>query len=77
MAMRELSEMQEALRSAEEQLKSITTKRRLGTLFTRQPYNVDGRAAKALEMALGKPKWTEYIDKANRDDGEDWSGFMA
>lgn len=64
-AEQEVAVMHEALRSADEQLAQIKAKRSLKTLFGKSPSEISERAAKALEMELGKPRWAQYINKAN------------
>ena len=77
MAEREVAVMREALRSAENQLEQIKAKRSVGNLFKRQPEEISERVAKALEMELGKPMWTQYINKANQEANSEWEDLLA
>jgi len=68
--------MREALRSAEEQVEQIKARRSLKTLFKTQPSEISERAAKALEMELNKPRWSQYLEKSRQDESE-WENLFA
>ena len=67
--------MHNALLSIEDQFKDIKTKRSLKNLFSKSPEEISPRMAKALEMELGKPKWSQYIDKVNENENGDWNEY--
>ena len=71
----EAEDMHNALISMEDQYKNIKTKRSLKTLFAKEPEDISPRMAKALEMELGKPKWTQYIDKISEDENGSWNKY--
>jgi len=75
-AEKDVAVMREALKSAEYQLEQVKAKRSLKNLFKRQPADISDRAAKALEMELGKPKWTQYIDEASQETSA-WERLLA
>jgi len=76
-ALKEVLEMEDASRSIDEQLSHIKTKRKLTSLFTREPTEMSARTAKALEMELGKPRWVQYIDKASKSSNGEWEQLYA
>ena len=76
-ARQELQDMLNALDSLDEQLKQIETKKSLRTLFKPDVGDISPRAAKALEMELGKPLWSQHIDKVNQESNGDWTKYMS
>jgi len=77
-ARKHLEEMLIAVNSLEEQYKEIKAKRTLGTLFKKPMVELNPRAAKALEMELGKPKWAQYVDKMNKNGSNgDWEKYKS
>ena len=76
-ALKEAVDMEEALESIEQHLSHIKVKRDLKTLFKPSVKDISPRAAKALEMELDKPRWTEAIDKASRQTNGEWKEFLA
>ena len=76
-ARKQLVDMENASHSIDAQLAQVKIKRSLKTLFARNAETVSPRAAKALAMELGKPRWTQYIEKANRSPNGEWDKLMA
>ena len=76
-ARKEVLDMKDALQSVDEQLGDIKTKRSLKTLFKRPISDISPRAAKALEMELGKPRWVQHIEKAGKSSNGEWDKLMA
>jgi len=76
-AKKEVAEMREALQSIDEQLSQIKTKRNLKTLFKPSVADISPRTAKALEIELGKPRWSTYLDKTNKPDNVKWADMGA
>lgn len=76
-AEKDVAVMREAVQSAQHQLDQLKAKRSLKNMFKRQPAEISERAAKALEMELGKPKWAQYIDKASQEANGEWERLLA
>lgn len=72
-----LQEMMNATNSIEEQLRQVKTKRSLKTLGKRTPSQINPRAAQALENELGKPLWSQFLDKNNKNGNGNWEKFKS
>jgi len=76
-ASRQVLEIRQALNSIDEQLSQVKTNKVLGKLFKKDTVDVSPRAAKALEMELGKPRWSAYIDKLGKNGNGSWGKYLA
>jgi len=72
-----LQEILNATNSIEEQLKQVKTKRSLKTLLKKPASQINPRAAQALENEFGKPLWSQFLDKNNKNGNGNWEKFKS
>ena len=75
-AMADLDDMGNALLSVDEQLAQVKIKRKAGTLFKRQAYDISPRMAKIMENELGKPRWVVWKNKAAHVSNGGWNEYL-
>jgi len=73
----ETEQMHSAVLSLQEEYEKVKKKKSLKNLFSKDPYDISPRMAKALEMELGRPKWAEYVEKASQNENGDWEKYRV
>lgn len=77
-AREQLQSILNAVKSLDEQLKQIKTAKSLKTLFKRDTIkDINPRLAAHLKAELGRPDWSIFLDKKNKNDNGDWEKFKS